>query len=298
MNWSFGKQPEVIISKREDMILQLELADATMRKTGLCNAWFNAVGAATPEVAKDCNGQLFEQLLLNSGYTDPESVNLLREGMNVCCLLSHSVCMSGAVMIGPLPLTGIGNVIDANRNVDSEMAALKSDCGRSNKALLSRLKEDAESAKLMSITQADAKLERMSDPILASEVDLSSLLLHPRFCVVQAKPDGSTKARAVDNFSWSASGGGLFTLLFLALLACEGRRKLGSVNNFTVAKEKLSHDTLDKLCCAMRVFHEKFTELPGLIKVDVDSAFRRIPIRMCDRWACGVAFLFKGQASA
>ena len=72
MNWSFSKQPEVIIRKREDTILQLELADVQMRQSGLCGAWFNAVDAPTPQVAKDCNGQLFEQLLLNSGYADPE----------------------------------------------------------------------------------------------------------------------------------------------------------------------------------------------------------------------------------
>ena len=120
-------------------------------------------------------------------------------------------------MIGALPLTGIGNAIDVDRNVDIDVAALKGDCNSSNKALLSRLKEDAEPATLMSITRADAKLERMTDPVLASEVDLSSLLLHPRFCVVQERPNGSVKARAVDNFSWSASGG---VDVYIILLLC------------------------------------------------------------------------------
>ena len=81
MYLSFGKQPEMIIKKREEMILQLELADAKMRESGLCAALFNAAETPTPRVAKDCNGQLFEQLLLNSGYGDPDCANLLREGM-------------------------------------------------------------------------------------------------------------------------------------------------------------------------------------------------------------------------
>ena len=45
----------------------------------------------------------------------------------------------------------------------------------------------------------------------------------------------------------------------------------------------------------MKAFNEKFNELPGLIKVDINSAFRRIPIKGSDLWACGIVFLFLGQ---
>ena len=122
-------------------------------------------------------------------------------------------------MIAALPLAGIGNAIAADRNNVSDVADLKSACGSSNKMLLSRLNEDAESAKLVSITQADAKLERMTRPVLASAMDLSALLLHFRFCVVQTRPNGSVKPRAVDNFSWSASGGFcVFILSFASLV--------------------------------------------------------------------------------
>ena len=37
---------------------------------------------------------------------------------------------------------------------------------------------------------------------------------------------------------------------------------------------------------------------PGLFKVDVNAAYRRIPIRPEDRWVAGVAYRFQGQVLA
>ena len=64
------------------MIQQLELADAKMRESGLCQAWLSSAEATTKCVTKDCNGQLFEQLLVSSGYADAGCVVLLREGVH------------------------------------------------------------------------------------------------------------------------------------------------------------------------------------------------------------------------
>eukprot|EP00973_Karenia_brevis_P055369 7698766-Karenia_brevis.AAC.1 len=45
----------------------------------------------------------------------------------------------------------------------------------------------------------------------------------------------------------------------------------------------------------MRRFHELMLEVPGLLKADIDNAFRRLPIRLLDRWACCVAVYWEQQ---
>ena len=85
--------------------------------------------------------------------------------------------------------------------------------------------------------------------------------------------------RAVDHFPWSA-----------------GRRgKQDSVNGHVAPGEKMKHDTLDYLAQVMALFVVLVGEVPGLEKADIKSAFRRIPIRPDQRWACGVAFMIAGQ---
>ena len=38
--------------------------------------------------------------------------------------------------------------------------------------------------------------------------------------------------------------------------------------------------------------------VPHLWKADIDSAFRRIPVKPDDRWLCGIAFMVDGQVMA
>ena len=65
---------------------------------------------------------------------------------------------------------------------------------------------------------------------------VEEVLLHPRFPVEQVRADGSVKIRDVDHFSWAAD------------------EAVGSVNANTVPTEKLSHDTIDALGEALRLF--------------------------------------------
>ena len=187
------------------------------------------------------------------------------------------------MLVGDLPRSGIG------RAVEMELAAstdsLRASVEASNKLLLDSLREDEWSDQLYEITLKDARLGRMSYPVEAKHADLKNTLLHPRFGVSQLKEDGTYKVRAVDNFSWSAR-------------VARDKKKRGidgSVNAFTVAFEKLTHDSLDVLVAALCEFHSLSDEVPGLVKINVDSAFRRVPIRPGDRWVCGIAFVAKGK---
>ena len=114
-----------------------------------------------------------------------------------------------------------------------------------------------------------------------------------RFGVEQGtKADGSVKLRAIDHLSWSApvEDGKHYV--------SRKRQREHSVNGCTAVPEKIHMDHLDALVAAMRAFREIFGEVPALWKADVDSAFRRIPLRPEHRWAAGVTYKVQGKVRA
>jgi hypothetical protein len=111
----------------------------------------------------------------------------------------------------------------------------------------------------------------------------NDVLLAPRFGILQQKADGSEKVRPIDHFSWSSEG------------KSKQQKKLSSVNSAYDTDETITHETLDDLAHTMKRFHNIFGCAPGLYKADIDSAFRRIPIKVQDRWASGIAMKVDGQ---
>ena len=128
----------------------------------------------------------------------------------------------------------------------------------------------------------------------------------PRFGINQGlKQDGSVKVRAVDHFSWSSPDG-------------RRKRKKGemmecSVNGRYGLDIDMKHDHLDDLfgsmqihwqqTCAVKICtninmikHFAARKAPALMKADIDSAFRRIPVRDDHRWAAAVTWLYKKEA--
>ena len=190
-------------------------------------------------------------------------------------------------MIGELECSGIGNPCDVDRvrNINE----LRSSCESSNKALLQGLRQCSHARALLEQTKKDAALGRMSEPELLADADAHALLLNPRFGVEQEKEDGTVKVRAIDHLSWSPSTQGA------AERPSKRRRKEASLNGHVTASEKLHHDTLDALALAMKKYVEQLDCIPGLLKSDIDSAFRRVPVAPEHRWACGVAFVVDGE---
>ena len=168
--------------------------------------------------------------------------------------------------------SGIGAALEEVPSCDVE--GIRSKCAARNECLLAAMREDEHSTELLERTLCDARLGRLSHPQPADLMCLDQVLLHPRFSVSQSRPDGSVKIRPVDHFSWSG---------------CD-RQKENSVNGHTAPREKLSHETLDELAVAMKHFVGAVNETPGLVKADIDAAFRRVPIRPDHRWAAGIAF--------
>ena len=53
---------------------------------------------------------------------------------------------------------------------------------------------------------------------------------------------------------------------------------------------EIHHDHLDQLAVAMRRYRELCGRLPGLLKADIDAAYRRVPLNPQHRWAATVAY--------
>ena len=52
---------------------------------------------------------------------------------------------------------------------------------------------------------------------------------------------------------------------------------------------------LFRLPQVLELFKKLNGDCPSLFKADVDSAFRRIPVKPEERWMCGIAFMVKGE---
>ena len=186
--------------------------------------------------------------------------------------------------MGTLAESGIGTPIDTDVPQRS-VGALRAGIPASNRRLLQSLSEDKHALQLHQLTLKDAEMGRMSTPKVVEPTDSVQHLLAPRFSAEQLKEDNSLKLRPIDHFSWSAEGRFKRTM------------KPCSVNGHTSAREKLRHDSLDKLWHTMRIFVELVGDAPGLFKVDVDSAFRRVPLQPDHQWAGGIAYKMDGKVA-
>lgn len=203
--------------------------------------------------------------------------DLVRMLFAILRMFFYTICLAGADLVGELQFSGIGELLEAQEGKSPRLLAERKH--ESNHELWHSVKEDVHSEWLLLNAQQAAKLGRMSAPEVWAEGEQLDMLVQPRFVVEQTKEDGSRKLRSIDHFSWSADRQG----------------KAGSVNGHVSPAEKMRHHTLENLADSMREFHALIQEPPGLIKADVDSAFRRIPVSPKSRWACGVAWKAKGK---
>eukprot|EP00973_Karenia_brevis_P078150 10853323-Karenia_brevis.AAC.1 len=182
-----------------------------------------------------------------------------------------AIWFAGARMLGVIDCGGIGQ---ARETVEvQDQGSLRQGRCTQNEALIRSNRCDVHAEWLVEHMQKEARLGRMTCPVEARDSEANGCLLHPRFSVEQTKPDGSLKKRPIDNFSFSVGGDG----------------KAGSVNGHAQPEEQLKHDSVDCLAETLKVFKSELCEVPGLLKADIDNAFRRLPIFPGHRWACGVA---------
>ena len=225
------------------------------------------------DVSGECQPLLLEQLAVVAEHCDTECVSFFKHG---------------APFVGELSCSGVGDPLGPPAAAPS-LDLLREGAEEHNTNLLRALHEDAHAGELMRSAVSDAKLGRMTMPTQASEAELGEVLLHPRFAVVQDRPDGSVKVRPVDNFSWSVA-----PKERLGKLARKRKLKEASLNGHCVPQEKLHHHHLDDLLRALAKAHEQLGLVFRLFKADIDAAYRRVPVMREHWWACAVVFLFEG----
>ena len=153
------------------------------------------------------------------------------------------------------------------------MANFRAGCKKRNKKLLRKLRTDPNAAELLKQTQEDARAGRMSPPGSPDEIDLSNISIASRFGVEQGtREDGSIKVRAIDDES--AAG----------------------LNPACVPTERLRVHGIDKLIAIIQYFVLTIGCVPHLFKADIDSAYRRIPIRPDHRWAAWLHLASEGAS--
>lgn len=205
----------------------------------------------------EANGPLLLHLAKLIKYHDVRCVDMLRVG---------------GPLIGKLPCSGNGVPILGQTSGLSELEALLNEREARNRSLVSSLREDPHATDLLKMAASDAALGRMSRPRHLRESDLREYTLSPRFCLEQGlKADGSPKLRAIDDMSRSG------------------------VNACTFAAEKLKCDTLDCFFETLRVMSASLQEDFGLWKADIDSAFRRVPIKAAHREYAAVVWVRGGK---
>ena len=97
--------------------------------------------------------------------------------------------------------------------------------------------------------------------------DFNEEIISPRFGVEQGlKPDGSRKIRAVDDCTRSG------------------------INGATQPAVKLFVEGADMLIEVMKLLHQECGAVPDVLKADIDSAYKRIPMKPEHRWASNIAF--------
>ena len=265
-------------SFESDMVLPPDLLE--------CLAWMRGRSAAEAMVARESMMSAIEEdakRLADSGAkaawlarADPQVREVAKDFNGPLFELLLKACSHvdqgcaelfrvGAPLYGVLPVAGMGTPQASRAHQSVEQ--LRETCLEGNKAILSKLTEDVHSDELYKQTVEEADVGRMSRPCLLHDVDLSSVRLSKRFAVAQHKGDGSVKVRCVD--SCTESG----------------------VNPCTQPVEHVVPDGLDFLFEVMKLVWLEFGEVPLPFTVDVNSAYRRVPLQPDHRWAAYVVFM-------
>ena len=197
LGWMASVSEDEEMAFREAAIAGIEAEGAALRQAGQCCDWLADCEENVARVSRNTNGPLIEALSARAGHVDDRCADLLRRGAwggrhGQCVNTSAAVFLPGMRLYGVLEPGGFGQptgwdalAMSCGDEVESE-EALRADCMRSNLALLSQLREDANEAEVMRQTQEEADLGRMSPPILGTICATSPLVCgavgHMRAC--------------------------------------------------------------------------------------------------------------------
>jgi len=254
MEWESRRPPGHAMQERDQIMTSIEKRAEKLRISGEHQKWVRRVDPDAGPLVSDISRTLLCELLEEVGE---DAAPLRRD-------------LSGFPMVGTIPGSGRGTPVE-NAQPILDRPTLESEMRSRNEQLLSTLHQDKHSEFLFDDMQKDWKLHRMTEPVPVAEVNLDRCLLSRRFSREQGlKPDGSLRLRAVDDETSSGT------------------------NEAAAAGEQFHHDHLDALVQLVILFVVLTGVVPDLIKSDIDSAFRRLPIRLKDRHLIWVVVLHLG----
>jgi hypothetical protein len=226
-----------------------------MLSNGKQRQWLSGADETIQRISARVNGPLGEGLIEATKFPDTSVMEVFRRDAPVAGTLSAPVGSLPKSFPEPVPV--------------SDLAAK---CAVRNRGLLESLKTDLHSSFLHSQVCEDAVVGRMTPPMMASKVDLNSVVLARRFSREQGtRADGTVKLRAVDDETASET------------------------NSTTQPTAKLKCDGADALSSLGVYFTRKTGEVPMFWKADIDKAYRRLPVKPEDRWLVWVAFTHDGR---
>ena len=250
LEWMNNRSAEEAMLCREQIMSAIEKDAQLFIASAEAAAWFGNTDSQIKNVSKEVNGPLLQLLLKASKHVDMQCPEMFRQG---------------APLLGQLPLSGVGRPEQSKPHESIQELRASAEVG--NLKIAAKLKPDLHSGELLSQTLKSAALGRMTFPCPLEQVDLRSIRVSQRFSVEQGlRKDGSIKVRCVDGCTESG------------------------INPCTQKTEHLELDNLDFLFEIMRQIKEQSDIVPHPFKVDIDSAYCRVPIQPQHRWAANVIF--------
>ena len=240
---------------KEREIILNQLEQRLVRNEQLDTEWLSSADELTKIMSKNVRGHTLNELANELDFEDENGVETLR---------------SGTPMIGLLENTGLGKPKTYTPTTSAEQ--LLEAIAIANETLIPTIREDKHAQFLLREMRNDAAIGRMTEPMKLEYLDLQYNLLARRFSREQGtRDDGSVKLRAVDDETANGNNG-----------ACQ-------------PQEQLWHDSIDELLAIIARTQCASGQIPKLWKADVDSAFRRIPIKAAHRHLMWVVVRENGE---
>ena len=248
-----------MINVTNDVVDVIDVAN-NLINDGLVSKWFDGTDELTRRVSGKFNGPLAEELAKQNGYIDKDCIQMFRDG---------------APVAGALPESGLLEKAQPPKKDAMPLETLLAKAEAKNKELLSRLKPEKHGQHLLKEIMADVEKGRMSAPQTADSLDLKAVVLSKRFGLEQGtKSDGSVKIRAVDDCTRS------------------------DLNETITKTEKMVCDGVDKAILVAQWFDMNGQTDLSMGKVDIASAYRRVPIKADHRKLSWIAFKIDEQIMA
>ena len=246
----FSDESDIMVY-RDEVVNEIVERANDLIKNGKVEEWYKNVDKLTRAVSGKFNGPLAEELAKSTNYVDKACIQMFRDGAHVS---------------GALPQSGLLEKVP-EKGEALPIESLLTNAAFKNCDMLSKLKPEKHGEHLLKEILSDVEKGRMTKPQEVEGMDLRDIVLSKRFGLEQGtKSDGSAKIRAVDD--------------------CTG----SNLNSNVTKTERMICDGVDKAILIAQWFDANGQHDLAMGKVDIKSAYRRVPIKVEHRKLSWIAF--------